>query len=497
MITSRPGVAAAAAPKPPQMPMLAPLPGEFDLGPLDVTADKLAAPSKEALVTSLPTNHSGAPLQGVEIDKHMATTISNSQSWASPEAMGGERTFDAPLRNPDASIIDPPDPRLSGVLKEIMHVDAEMLERFLSEARDKAGQLRAIIKLPAREPQAFREKLVLILELIRGINARAERLPLPSVCERASKFEAALNKLRDKHSLSGNDFLPLAVKLDDLLSHLAIQGEVVGRLSEWHTQNGNSSDRGTEATQRSATITRTTIRQPKLPSPSDTGMIASQGGAATQKTARLSDLSQESLEEMATFLADMYSKRVSLVVVGLEDVPGNYRRIVEKILGQLIHNAIRHGVETPADRVVQDKPEIGTVAVQFQRVGADGYQLSVQDDGRGLDHDKIRAEAVRQGVMTQEAAAKVDPRKLASLIFRPGFTTVGEGGARGIGMDVVRDLVNKAGGRVGIATKPGEYTRFRVSLPYEKKNSNAAVIRSVPPCVAVLGTNDYEVFSFS
>jgi signal transduction histidine kinase len=488
MITSLPGTTAPV----PQMPVMAPLPGEFDLGPLDVTADKLApTPSKEAMLAqvavdstaansqmsiraealeaSLPTDRTGAPLQGVEIDKHMATTIT------SPDAMGGERTFEAPLRDPDASIIDPPDPRLSEVLKEIMHVDAAKLEIFLSEARDKAGQLRAIIKLPAREPQAFREKLVLILELIRGINARAERLPLPSVCDRASKFEAALNKLRDKHSLSGNDFLPLAVKLDDLLSHLAIQGEVVGRLRDWHTQNGNSSDKGAEATQRSTTITRTTIRQPKLPSPSDTGVIASQGGAATQRTARLSDLSKESLEEMATFLADMYAKRVSLVVVGMEDVPGNYRRIIEKILGQLIHNAIRHGVETPADRVVLDKPEIGTVAVQFQRVGADGYQLSVQDDGRGLDHDRIRAEAVRQGVMTKDAAAKVDPRKLASLIFRPGFTTVGDGGARGIGMDVVRDLVNKAGGRVGIATKPGEYTRFRISLPHEKKDSNAAV----------------------
>ena len=102
-------------------------------------------------------------------------------------------------------------------------------------------------------------------------------------------------------------------------------------------------------------------------------------------------------------------------------MPRGYRRAVEKILGQLIHNAIRHGVETPADRVVQDKPEIGTVAVQFQRVGADGYQLSVQDDGRGLDHDKIRAEAVRQGVLSAEPPPSIDPRKLASLIFRPGL----------------------------------------------------------------------------
>jgi two-component system chemotaxis sensor kinase CheA len=112
--------------------------------------------------------------------------------------------------------------------------------------------------------------------------------------------------------------------------------------------------------------------------------------------------------------------------------------------------------------------------VQFARIGADGYQLSVQDDGRGLDHQKIRAEAVRHGVLTAADAATIDPRKLASLIFRPGFTTVGEG-ARGIGMDIVRELVTKVGGRVGIATKPGEYTRFRITLPHEKKDSNAAV----------------------
>jgi len=231
-----------------------------------------------------------------------------------------------------------------------------------------------------------------------------------------------------------------------------------------------------DATMRSATATGTTIRQPKIRDV-DAGATATvnQPGSASRKAARLSDLSAQSLEEMTQFLSDMYSKRVSLVAVGLEDVPGHYRRTVEKILGQLIHNAIRHGVEAPADRVVQDKPEIGTVAVQFQRVGADGYQLSVQDDGRGLDHDKIRAEAVRQGVLTADDAKTIDARKLSGLIFRPGFTTVSDGGARGIGMDVVRDVVSKAGGRVGIATKPGEYTRFRISLPHEKKASNAAV----------------------
>ncbi len=414
------------------------------------------APLPQATLAPMPV---GSP----EISPDLATTIT------SPET-AREAVRKGPIEPDPSAIIDPPDPRLSEVLKEIMHVETSRLDNFLGEARDKAGQLRAILKLPARDPQAFREKLVLILELIRGIHARAKRMPLQSVCDRADRFEEALGKLRDKQTLSGNDFLPLAVKLDDLLSHLAIQGEVLTRLREWRVQNGLSNSVSIDTTQRSTTMTGTTIRQPKLRKPGEDP----HPGSETQKAKRLSDLSQDSLEEMAQFLADMYSKRVSLVCVGLEDVPGSYRKTVEKILGQLIHNAIRHGVETPADRVVQDKPEIGTVAVQFLRAGADGYQLSVQDDGRGLDHDKIRAEAVRQGVFSAEVAAKMDPRKLASLIFRPGFTTAGEG-VRGIGMDVVRDLVNKAGGKVGIATKPGEYTRIRVALPHEKNASGAAV----------------------
>jgi signal transduction histidine kinase len=460
--------------------------GEFELGPMDVTSDSVpvanavdATQRIAALSAALPA----APSNDAAIESPAAMAVPAVEPAPfSATLTPAEANRPAALPDP-STIIDPPDPRLNEVLQELFPLEPARLDLFLAEAREKAGQLRAIMKLPAREPQAFREKLVLILELIRGIRARAERLPLASVNERAERFEAALNLLRDKHSLSGNDFLPLAVKLDDLLSHLAIQGEVVTRLRDWREKTGapapTSETPPIDATQRSATATGTTIRQPKLPPVASTGATTISGplsspDGATQKSARLSDLSKESLEEMAAFLADMYQKRVSLVVVGLEDVPQGYRRTIEKILGQLIHNAIRHGVESPAERTGLDKPEVGTVAVQFMRAGADGFQLSVQDDGRGLDHDRIRAEAVRQGVLTAEEAASIDPRKLAALIFRAGFTTA-EDGARGIGMDLVRDLVSRAGGRVGIATKAGEYTRFRVTLPHEKKDSNAQV----------------------
>jgi hypothetical protein len=144
------------------LPPLEPLPA---LGPLP-----------QATLAPMPV---GSP----EISPDLATTIT------SPET-AREAVRQGPIEPDPSSIIDPPDPRLSEVLKEIMHVETSRLDNFLGEARDKAGQLRAILKLPARDPQAFREKLVLILELIRGIHARAKRMPLQSVCDRAERFEA-------------------------------------------------------------------------------------------------------------------------------------------------------------------------------------------------------------------------------------------------------------------------------------------------------------------
>ena len=76
-------------------------------------------------------------------------------------------------------------------------------------------------------------------------------------------------------------------------------------------------------------MTGTTIRQPKIKNPAGVATTLAGVISETQRAKRLSDLSQESLEEMAQFLADMYGKRVSLVCVGLEDVPGHYRRMVE------------------------------------------------------------------------------------------------------------------------------------------------------------------------
>jgi two-component system, chemotaxis family, sensor kinase CheA len=156
------------------------------------------------------------------------------------------------------------------------------------------------------------------------------------------------------------------------------------------------------------------------------------------------------------------------VTVGLEDVPPGLLEPVGDILTQLVHNAVRHGIEAPLERVRAGKPSSGTLIVQFRENPARGYELSLQDDGRGLDYAKLRTVAVEKGVLTPDVAAHIDPRKLASLIFRPGFSTAIYGDStqqNGIGMDLVRERTHDVGGKVGVATRPGEFTRFRIVLP--------------------------------
>jgi len=127
-----------------------------------------------------------------------------------------------------------------------------------------------------------------------------------------------------------------------------------------------------------------------------------------------------------------------------------------------------HGIEEPSERSKANKAEIGSLAVEFAPRGTDGFELIVQDDGRGLQLDRIKQVAVERGLITPAQAAMLDPRQTMALIFRPGFSTadrVTTDAGRGAGMDLVRILVAELGGRVGLASAGGKFSKFKIWLP--------------------------------
>ncbi len=148
-------------------------------------------------------------------------------------------------------------------------------------------------------------------------------------------------------------------------------------------------------------------------------------------------------------------------------------------LGHLLRNAVVHGIEPPDERERYSKPRTGMVSIAAA-VSANELRLTLQDDGRGLDIDRIRARAQAIGLLRGQATP--DASALAALIFEPGFSTASEVTAlsgRGIGLDAVRVELQALGGHIDVDTEAGQGCRFTIRLP--------ASLASVQVIVATAG----------
>ncbi len=171
-------------------------------------------------------------------------------------------------------------------------------------------------------------------------------------------------------------------------------------------------------------------------------------------------------------------KRASLDLVGGQtDID---RSVLDKMLAPIEHmlrNAVAHGIESRDERLAAGKPETGEVVVKLVQEGNE-LILSLSDDGRGLDPQRIRAKAEAMGLLQPGQAA--DEAALYDLIFQPGFSTAAELTAlsgRGVGMDVVRTEVGALGGRIEIISEPGRGTTFRLYLPLTLAVTQTLLIR--------------------
>ncbi len=340
------------------------------------------------------------------------------------------------------------------LLLRILHVEPDSLTGFLTDADVSLKMVNSILKEPAREESAFRAKIDGIYRQVHAVKGEAAALGLKTVEQRAHAFEESLNDLKGRQTLSGSDFLPLVVKLDDLFNHLAQVREMLGRLVDLHQAIATKRTAGGHM---DAEKVDQWLGGKQDPTPA----------AAPQASEEVSTGLERTLEDLAARVASSQAKQVALRCKGLEVVPETYRRAVKDITIQLVRNAVVHGIEDPNERAEAHKTQTGTLAVEFAR-RADGYELIVQDDGRGLQLDRIKEVAVERGLITPAQAAMLDPRQTMALIFRPGFSTadrVTTDAGRGAGMDLVRILVAELGGRVGLASAGGKFSKFKIWLP--------------------------------
>ena len=333
----------------------------------------------------------------------------------------------------------------------ILHVDPTQLASFLNDSNAAMKMINAVLREPAREESAFRKKLDTLFRQVHSVKGEAAALGLSSIESRAHSFEDDLKILREKSDLSGNDFLPLVIKLDDLLTHLQSVGDLVSRLARLHVAATHSS----EADSHTDTAVIEHGSSPELPKPE---------GSLTSM-----------LQQLTTRVAGENNKEAALQCMGFDTVPDEYRRIVKDIAVQAVRNSIVHGIESTSDRVNSGKPSHGQLKLMFQELGDAGYKLIAEDDGQGLSTAKIKEAALKKGFITPEKAATLDAKQTFSLLFQPGFSTVEHAtkdAGRGVGMNLMAGLMQQIGGKVSVATVPGKFTRLTLSLPPAKRAGN-------------------------
>ena len=179
-------------------------------------------------------------------------------------------------------------------------------------------------------------------------------------------------------------------------------------------------------------------------------------------------------------MAKVTGKEVALVTAGEHTEVDTM--VVERLVDPLTHlvrNAVAHGIETAEVRTARGKTPMGTVYVSAAHRG-NSVLLEVEDDGGGLNIEKIRAQAVSMGLLTPDTASSLPQSELTNLIFLPAFSTadsVGGQAGRGMGMDVVKRTIEGMGGQIIVETLQGVGTKFTLQLPLTLLISTALLFR--------------------
>ncbi|MGB8692714.1 MAG: ATP-binding protein [Steroidobacteraceae bacterium] len=339
----------------------------------------------------------------------------------------------------------------SALLLQVLQVEPLQLQTFLGTLDATLRRSNTLLRTPGKQSADLQQKIQGVFREMHSLKGEAAALALGSFARRAHEVEDLLAELRDKPELAGNDFVPVVVRLDELMSH----AQEVARLQQSIGQA------------RSAAASAGDLPPAQH---GDTAVLGSRQVAAalaappTEPAAAL----HATLQRLSADVSVGSGREVRLLTEGLEHVPASFLPRVREICIQMIRNAIAHGIETREQRALAGKPPVGTIRIRFSDSDAQAYSLIVEDDGRGLNPEAIGAHARDRGLLDAQQAAALDRSGAFRLLFLPGFSTVdqvSEHAGRGVGLDVVNAAVRDCGGRIGIATTAGKYTRFKMILP--------------------------------
>jgi two-component system chemotaxis sensor kinase CheA len=306
---------------------------------------------------------------------------------------------------------------------ELLNVEHQVFNNFIEDADYEFDRINNTLRENKLPPK---ELLVEIYQSVHAIKSNSLIVGLTSFGEKLHKLETELKEMRSRDDVGFDDVLHVAVEIENRMKDKDKFLDLIKRIEGFTS-----------------------------------------GGAQAAKSDK--DVFAQTLKTACDKAAADLGKKVNFTVGRFDDDALNHgqRRVMKEILTQLVRNSVSHGVESPEERQAAGKDVTGTISLQAAVEGKN-IHLVLKDDGAGLDFEKIAANALAAGLITE--AQKNDRRALTNVIFQPGFSTSeteNMHAGRGIGLNLVRDRIRELHGSLKLQGGPGKGLVFDMLLPLE------------------------------
>lgn len=315
------------------------------------------------------------------------------------------------------------------MLASILHIESGLLADFIRHAQKSTDEINNILKISsAQGSAALLDKVDQIFREVHSLKGEASALKLSGYVDLMQNFEQRLRQMRAIHPLTGNDFLPLVVDLDQLIEF----NEKINYLNN-------------------------SLRQKALDIDNE----------------KNKNLSSDPCQFFKQFADEIAARNERVVVTACEGFSnsGLAQEVIDRIKDlsiQLLRNAVVHGIETPEQRKQAGKTPEGHINLALELTNDNQMMLTVQDDGRGIDFEALRQKAVLSEALTQAQADKLNHKDLVKFMMRPGISTMTEANVdagQGVGSDIIMTHVKALHGKIGVFSEEGKYTSFKIIFP--------------------------------
>jgi len=308
-------------------------------------------------------------------------------------------------------------------LYSVLSIDPTMLKDFVESTKDELSFLNKILK---NDESINIEVLDGVYRSVHSIKGNSSLLQLNFFTEQTHFFEDVISKIQQKNKFDHESRVEIKtelVLLNDVFKEIEKLIEKLGSFNK-HFESDKSKD----------------------------------GNLFIESLKRLTQEVAKENEVKVTLETDNFKNEV---------IPTKYQLTVRDILIQLIRNSVYHGIETENERLINNKNARGNIEIQSYELG-DSILIKVEDDGRGLQLDKLRQKARQVGQWDEKEIESWKDEQIFDTIFTPGFSTaekVGVNAGRGVGMDIIKKKLENIGGTIRIESKEGQYCQFVLEMP--------------------------------